>query len=114
MLRCYLKDSEPLKPKGIGSLLVCSPTESKCIDDLTQLNPIVEEAVQHIESLLNEVLTYLFIENEVIGTDYIIYTYRVFKSKDKSYIGSCRVITYKNFVKNVTCTISNKFFQVVK
>lgn len=108
MLRCCLKDSEPLKPKGIGNILECSPSEFIHIEVLTQLNPIIDEAIQHIEGFWGEeALAYSFSENEAIGTDYIIYTYRVFKSSDKSYLGSCRVVTHKNLVKSVICTVSS-------
>lgn len=107
MLRCHLKDSHALKPKGIGNVLECLPLATIRVEDLTQLSPIIGEAVHHVEGFWGEALTYSFSENEPIGTDYIIYTYRVFKSSDKSYLGSCRVVTHKNFVKSVICTISS-------
>lgn len=51
-----------------------------------------------------EELTAVFSENEAIGSDYILYTYRLLLNG--KYVGSCRFVVLGNKLIKSLCTIS--------
>ncbi len=89
---CIKVSSESLKEKGIAGVIDCRANKTINIPGISGINAIVREA-SSIIGLKNRIV---FMDNEPIGGDYIVYRYRSYYKGD-SYI-SIRVVRRENRV----------------
>lgn len=103
-MECWVSSPEALEPKGIKYVLVCvhEPKNIFFIEELHEHAFIVRDYLSKKLNLRD--LKIVFSENEVIGADYILYSYRVFYQGN--YVGTCRFITYNNKLIKSLCTIN--------
>ncbi|MEM0024967.1 MAG: hypothetical protein QXV93_06555 [Zestosphaera sp.] len=103
-MECRVSSPEALAPKGIKLVLTCdhAPKEAFFIEELHKHASAVKDFLSNMLNLKD--LEIIFSENEVIGTDYILYSYKIFRQG--SYVGTCRFIAYNNKLIKSLCTIS--------
>jgi len=104
-VECWLSSPEALAPKGIKFIFMCShePKDIYFIEDLHEHASLISESLSRTLSVGG--LRVVFSDNEVIGSDYMLYSYKVFHEGD--YVGTCRFVTYCNKLIKSLCTISS-------
>ncbi|MGC8974962.1 MAG: hypothetical protein ACP5KB_02050 [Thermoprotei archaeon] len=103
-MECWVSSPEALAPKGIKYVLTCihEPKNIFFIEELHEHASVITDSLSKALNLRD--LKIMFSDNEVIGTDYILYSYKVFYRGD--YVGTCRFVTYNNKLIKSLCTIS--------
>ncbi|MEO3992801.1 MAG: hypothetical protein QN229_00565 [Desulfurococcaceae archaeon TW002] len=103
-MKCRISSPEALTPKGIKFVFTCDhePKDVFFIEELHKHASLIKDSLSNTLNLRD--LKIVFSENEVIGSDYILYSYKVFCRKD--YVGTCRFVTYNNKLIKSLCTIS--------
>ncbi|MEM0015218.1 MAG: hypothetical protein QXS42_02810 [Zestosphaera sp.] len=103
-MECRASSPEALHPKGIKEVFTCihEPKEVVFLGDLHKHVALVKEVLSDHLGLKD--LSAVFSENEAIGSDYVLYTYRLFSSG--GYVGSCRFVVLGSKLIKSLCTIS--------
>mgnify|MGYP001772566478 CR=1 FL=1 len=103
-MECRVSSPESLAVKGINHVIECvhEPKNVFFIEELHKHAYLIKDFLSKILDLRNLEIT--FSENEAVGTDYIIYSYKVFHQE--KYVGTCRFITRNNKLIKSLCTIS--------
>lgn len=104
-MECWLSSPEALAPKGIKFVFLCShePKDIFFIEDLHEHASLISEFMSRTLGVGG--LKVVFSDNEVIGSDYILYSYKVFHGGD--YVGTCRFVAYCDKLIKSLCTISS-------
>lgn len=103
-MECRVSSPEALAPKGIKSVFTClhEPKDVFFIEEIHEHASTIKDLLSSALNLRDLKIT--FSENEVIGTDYILYSYKVFYKEN--YVGTCRFVTYNNKLIKSLCTVS--------
>ncbi len=87
---CRIGDPGSITQKGVGLIIRCK-IDSPISRGITDVNSIARTVISEV--IGHDGLIVVFTDNEAIGSDYIIYSYRIYR--ENSYIGSLRIISYK-------------------
>ncbi|WFO76366.1 sulfite oxidase-like oxidoreductase [Desulfurococcaceae archaeon MEX13E-LK6-19] len=105
---CYEPLSAPqsLKQKGVEWIISCCPNNIT-YRSLHDLNRVIEYLMNILSRKTGiNFKSYEFTENEPIGSDYIIYKYRLHLQDTRTGYCSCRIVTYLQKVILIVCTLS--------
>jgi len=100
VLKCYMSESPPLAPKGIGMVFGCVGVNISVTDPISD----TKEALGRIlrEYLDVPGLSVEFTENEAIGTNYMLYKYHVLT--EGRFLCSCRAVLRGSTVEEIVCS----------
>ncbi len=103
-MECRISSPEALVPKRIKHVFICDhePKDVFFIEELHEHASLIKDFLSEALNLRD--LRIVFSENEVIGSDYILYSYRIFHRE--SYVGTCRFVTRNNKLIKSLCTVS--------
>lgn len=111
-MKCHFKEPQSLKSKGIGLIYECSSISYK-FSNINDLYNIIRSIANKLSNYLNINLDNIdFRSNEPIGTDYIVYKFRIYPSSLSRHYCSCRVITYKNKAIRIIVTIGDDLLKL--
>lgn len=107
-MQCGLRRSDPLRPKGITLVFECPPTNR----EVRGLHDVKEVAKEVCDSLIKQAgispVKCVFTENEPIGTNYLLYTFRGIGG-DGEHVFSCRIVVHNYLVVLAVCTLGSKY-----
>jgi|Deesub1362B_J571_1020462.scaffolds.fasta_scaffold00003_623 DMSO/TMAO reductase YedYZ molybdopterin-dependent catalytic subunit len=110
-MKCRFKIPKPLYKKGIGLIYECTEVDAE-FEDISDLEELAKEVVNKLsEKLRFSVKDIVFIDNEDIGSNYILYRFRVWSNLISDLACSIRIVTYNDTVKMIISTINNKLLE---
>lgn len=106
-MQCFFRHMKPLQYKNIELIYECHEV-NYTFSSIEHLYSLLKKVALGIENKLGVKITCIeFYSNEPIGSDYIIYKFHLLLKELNNTYCSCRLITYRNEVKLIVCTISN-------
>ncbi len=116
MWECRIERPESLKAREVALTYRCVPQDGVVIEvgGVDKVAEVVEEVVARLRDHLN--LSKLgrptFMDNEPIGTKYVIYRFRAGVSDTSGGYVSCRAITENNKLLFVLCTVGEEILKL--
>lgn len=103
-MECQVSSPESLTPKGVRAVFTCVHEHkvTRSLEDLHIHAALVRDSLSEVLGVKG--LEIVFSENEAIGLDYILYSYRLLHAG--RYVGTCRFVTLNDKLIKSLCTIS--------
>lgn len=108
IVRCSFKKADPLYGKNVALLYECKGVNRNFIS-IEDLRSFVIEIIDRLSRLLDiEIMSLSFMDNESIGSDYMIYRFRAFLNESSNVYFGIRIVTHRDKIVQVITTISRE------